>query len=67
VRAANPAKVDPSAERDDDAVATVTKQIAEYCAGTRRAFEFELAADGPAFQHEVWDALVKIPFGTTTS
>jgi methylated-DNA-[protein]-cysteine S-methyltransferase len=55
------------AERSDKAVSHVAKQVSEYCAGKRREFELELAAEGTAFQHEVWNALVKIPFGETTS
>jgi methylated-DNA-[protein]-cysteine S-methyltransferase len=45
----------------------VSGQIEEYCAGTRRDFELPLAPQGTSFQQEVWNALVKIPFGTTTS
>ena len=67
LRAAKAAKVDPLAERDDKAIAPVKKQIEEYCAGKRQTFDLELAAEGAPFQREVWDALVEIPFGTTTS
>ena len=42
-------------------------QLAEYFAGTRTEFELDLAAEGTAFQRRVWDQLVTIPFGTTTS
>jgi methylated-DNA-[protein]-cysteine S-methyltransferase len=58
---------DPDAKRDQTAIAHVSGQIEEYCAGTRREFELALAPQGTPFQHEVWNALVKIPFGTTTS
>jgi methylated-DNA-[protein]-cysteine S-methyltransferase len=58
---------DPGSKRDQKAIAHVTEQIGEYCAGRRRDFELELAPSGTPFQHEVWNALVKIPFGTTTS
>ena len=58
---------DPFAERNDKALKDVQKQIAQYDAGKRRDFEFELAAEGPSFHREVWDALVEIPYGTTTS
>jgi methylated-DNA-[protein]-cysteine S-methyltransferase len=61
------AKIDPLAERDDDAIAHVRKQIAEYCAGKRRVFDLECAAKGSEFQHLVWDALAEIPFGDTMS
>jgi len=67
LRSVGAAKVDPGAMRDDKAIAPVKKQIDEYCAGKRRDFDLDLAAEGTPFQHEVWDALVKIPFGTTTS
>jgi len=67
LRASGAAKADPTAERDDKAIAHVKKQIDEYSAGKRRDFDLELSAEGTPFQHEVWDALVEIPFGTTTS
>jgi methylated-DNA-[protein]-cysteine S-methyltransferase len=67
LRASGAANVDRAAERDDKAIASVKKQIDEYCVGKRREFDLELAADGTSFQHEVWNALVEIPFGTTTS
>jgi methylated-DNA-[protein]-cysteine S-methyltransferase len=67
LRATGAAKVDPSAEHDEKAIAPVRKQIDEYCAGKRRNFDVKLAAEGTPFQHEVWDALTEIPFGTTTS
>ena len=54
-------------ERDDKAVAPVTRQIAEYFSGKRRSFDFPLAAKGTDFQKQVWAALLKIPFGTTTT
>lgn len=53
--------------RDDKAVAHVAKQVKEYAQGKRRDFTLELAADGTDFQKSVWNALVEIPYGTTTS
>ena len=53
--------------RDDKAVAHVVRQVREYCDGKRKDFTLELAAKGTPFQHLVWDALVKIPYGETTS
>ena len=61
------AKLGPNAKRDQKAIAHVFAQIEEYCAGTRRTFDLKLAPRGTPFQHEVWNALVKIPFGETTS
>lgn len=45
----------------------VTRQLDEYFAGERRAFELELAPDGTEFQHSCWTALQRIPFGETIS
>jgi len=58
---------DPEAKRDAAAIAHVQQQIDEYGAGTRKSFTLTLAAEGTAFQHRVWDALVEIPYGETTS
>ncbi|MBI3677639.1 MAG: methylated-DNA--[protein]-cysteine S-methyltransferase [Proteobacteria bacterium] len=67
LRSSGAAHVDRDAERNEKKLANVQKQMAEYDAGKRRDFEFELAAEGSSFQHEVWNALVEIPFGETTS
>jgi methylated-DNA-[protein]-cysteine S-methyltransferase len=48
-------------------LARAAKQLAEYFAGTRTEFELELAPEGTAFQRLVWDALLTIPFGTTST
>lgn len=54
-------------ERNDKAVAPVARQLAEYFAGKRTRFDFPLAAKGTEFQKQVWSALLKIPFGKTTT
>lgn len=54
-------------ERDDKAVAPVARQVLEYFAGKRKIFDFPLAARGTDFQKQVWAALLKIPFGKTTT
>ena len=53
--------------RDDKAVAHVVREIEEYAAGKRKEFMVELGPEGTPFQLSVWDALLKIPFGETTS
>jgi methylated-DNA-[protein]-cysteine S-methyltransferase len=53
--------------RDDKAVAHVARQVHEYCDGKRKDFTLELAPEGTPFQQRVWNALVKIPYGETTS
>lgn len=47
--------------------AHVRAQLDEYFAGTRRAFDLELAPHGTAFQLRVWRALCEIPFGVVRS
>jgi methylated-DNA-[protein]-cysteine S-methyltransferase len=42
-------------------------QLAEYFAGTRRAFSLRLDLDGTPFQVKAWRALATIPYGTTTT
>jgi len=42
-------------------------QLREYFAGQRRAFDLALDPQGTEFQRQVWQALVAIPYGETTS
>jgi methylated-DNA-[protein]-cysteine S-methyltransferase len=67
LRAAGAARVDPEAERNPKKLADVQRQVTQYSGGKRRDFDFELAPDGPDFNKQVWNALLDIPFGTTTS
>jgi methylated-DNA-[protein]-cysteine S-methyltransferase len=67
LRAAGAAKADPEAERSSKALADVRRQVNEYAKGKRQVFDLELDAEGPDFNKRVWDALLDIPFGTTTS
>lgn len=41
------------------------RQLAEYFAGERTAFDLPTRAAGTAFQHRVWQALTRIPYGQT--
>lgn len=45
----------------------VIRQLEEYFAGRRTAFDLALAPRGTAFQQRVWQALLKIPFGKAVS
>lgn len=47
--------------------APAVQQLHEYFAGRRRAFDLELAPAGTAFQLATWQALQRIPWGTTSS
>ena len=43
------------------------RQLGEYFAGQRRAFDVPLSFSGTDFQKQVWSALLTIPFGETRS
>lgn len=43
------------------------RQLAEYFAGARKAFDLPLDFRGTDFQKQVWAALLTIPFGETRS
>lgn len=42
-------------------------QLNEYFEGTRKEFSLKLNPQGTAFQNSVWNALLTIPYGKTTS
>ena len=50
-----------------DELDEVCKQLDEYFAGSRQRFELRLAPQGTAFQLAVWQALLRIPYGQTSS
>jgi methylated-DNA-[protein]-cysteine S-methyltransferase len=43
------------------------RQLKEYFQGKRKSFSLKLDLSGTEFQREVWQALLKIPFGETRS
>ena len=43
------------------------RQLDEYFAGSRQRFELALDLHGTPFQRAVWDRLLAIPYGTTTT
>lgn len=43
------------------------RQLDEYFAGKRKAFDIQLRLVGTDFQHVVWNALRSIPYGSTKS
>jgi methylated-DNA-[protein]-cysteine S-methyltransferase len=53
--------------RDAVAASAATTQLREFMAGSRSRFELPLAPIGTEWQRAVWDALLAIPFGETTS
>lgn len=51
--------------RDRVALAPAVRQLDEFFAGDRRAFELALDLRGTPFQQRVWAALRRIPYGAT--
>lgn len=54
-------------QRDDDSAPHTRKQLAEYFAGKRQRFDLALDLQGTAFQQQVWQALLAIPYGQCCS
>jgi methylated-DNA-[protein]-cysteine S-methyltransferase len=61
------AKHPTGALREPERLGHVAEQLFEYFEGKRMAFDLELAAEGSAFQRQVWQKLVEIPYGSTRS
>src|SRR5690606_32352939 len=55
------------AVHDPERAAGAARQMREYFAGTRVAFDLPLAPHGSEFQRAVWDTLMDIPPGETRS
>ena len=56
------------AASDDDALIDAFEaQLREYESGERRRFDLPLAPKGSEFQQQVWQALLDIAFGDTTT
>jgi methylated-DNA-[protein]-cysteine S-methyltransferase len=61
------AKSDPTPGAFPDVLERARRQLQQYFAGERTAFDLPLAPHGTPFQRAVWEALVGIPYGETTS
>jgi methylated-DNA-[protein]-cysteine S-methyltransferase len=61
--------LDPDAlgERSDEAFEDVVRQLDEYFAGERTAFDLPLRPVGSDFELAVWNELTRIPYGETRS
>jgi len=53
--------------RDDDRFRDEARQLGEYFAGERTGFDIPMRLEGAAFDRRVWDTLVAIPHGSTTT
>jgi len=56
---------DPTWRLDANLECEATRQLREYFAGERRAFDLPMALDDSPFRMRVWRALERIPFGET--
>jgi methylated-DNA-[protein]-cysteine S-methyltransferase len=54
-------------DRDHPVLLEAERQLGEYFAGTRQAFDLPLDFTGTDFQKQVWAQLLAIPFGETRS
>lgn len=54
-------------EQDDEILKETRKQLDEYFDMTRKKFDIPMITVGTAFQKRVWDALLKVPYGTTST
>ena len=54
-------------EQDDEVLAETRKQIDEYLNGRRREFGIPLLLVGTGFQKRVWEALMRVPYGSTST
>jgi methylated-DNA-[protein]-cysteine S-methyltransferase len=58
---------EPAENPDGPPFAAAARQLREYFAGERTAFDLDLALNGTEFQRRVWTALQGIPYGQTIS
>ncbi|WP_410611538.1 methylated-DNA--[protein]-cysteine S-methyltransferase [Amycolatopsis sp. lyj-109] len=54
-------------DRDDTAFPEAARQLKEYFAGRRTAFDVPAQATGPDFDRAVWAEITSIPYGATAT
>ena len=54
-------------ESDDSVIDQTVEQIDEYLRGDRNKFDIPLLTVGTEFQRSVWDALLEVPYGQTST
>jgi methylated-DNA-[protein]-cysteine S-methyltransferase len=62
-----PGRLRPPAEASKRPMPAVVDQLEGYFAGELRSFDLELDLRGTPLQRAVWQKLLEIPYGTTTS
>lgn len=63
----HPDAIDAPERGDDPLLAETARQLREYFAGARSAFDVALDLQGTDFQRAVWSSLLDIPPGRTTT
>lgn len=58
---------DVTEDKNNPVLLEAEKQLNDYFAGKRHSFSLKLDFAGTEFQKQVWNALLKIPFGETRS
>ena len=53
--------------RDDRGSEKVARQLHEYLAGDRSVFDLPIEARGAEFDRRVWDLIMQVPYGQTTT
>ncbi len=59
--------IDENARGETELLQRAEKELLEYFAGERKEFSIPLAFHGTDFQRRVWEELLKIPYGETTT
>ncbi len=54
-------------QKDNTLLCTTKQQLDEYLCGVRKEFDIPLKTVGSDFQKSVWQALLKVPYGTTST
>lgn len=54
-------------EQDDEILEKTRKQLDEYINGDRKKFDIPLLMVGTDFQKSVWNALMNVPYGSTST
>jgi methylated-DNA-[protein]-cysteine S-methyltransferase len=54
-------------EQDDEILRGTVRQLNEYLEGRRMEFDIPLLMVGTDFQKSVWKALLKVPYGATST
>jgi methylated-DNA-[protein]-cysteine S-methyltransferase len=62
-----PGRLRPPAGAVKRSIPSVTDQLEAYFAGELQSFDLELDLHGTSLQRAVWQKLLEIPYGTTTS